>query len=84
MQPAGSGNSKWAPTLIFCAAPPSEPVLQASTGCPVIHVVRARSAKEAVSIANHCGGGVAASVWTESSAFSWECSVQLKVSKWSH
>lgn len=80
LQPVGSSSEKWSPTFIFSAAPPSEPVLHCSKTCPVVHIVGARSAKEAINIANHCGGGVAASVWTESSAVAWESSLQLKTS----
>lgn len=80
VQPSGSSSSKWSPTVIFSASPPSAPVLQSCEVCPVLHVVAARSAKEAVAVANHCGGGVAASVWTESSAFAWESALQIKAS----
>lgn len=75
----GSNSDGWAPTVIFSTAPPSTPVLRANDVYPAVHVIAARSAKEAVSIANHCGGGMAASIWTESSAFAWESALQMQV-----
>lgn len=58
------------------------PVLGTADECPLLYVVGARSAKEAISIANHCGAGAAVSMWTESSAFAMEASLQLKVLKY--
>lgn len=80
VKPLDSNADGWAPTVIFTSTPPSMPVLQANDVCPAVHVVAARSAKEAVGIANHCGGGMAASIWTESSAFAWESALQLQTS----
>ena len=79
IQPLSSSHSKWVPTVIFSAAPPTTSVLGTTDECPLLYVVGARSAKEAIGIANHCGAGAAASIWTESSAFAWEASLQLKV-----
>ncbi|KAK3925851.1 Aldehyde dehydrogenase family 16 member A1 [Frankliniella fusca] len=80
VQPVISSSARWSPTVIFPPAPLSNPVLTSSDVWPVLQVVSARSAKEAVNIANHYGGGMAASVWTENSALSWECSRNLKAS----
>ncbi|XP_034237958.1 aldehyde dehydrogenase family 16 member A1-like [Thrips palmi] len=80
VKPSASNSDDWAPTVIFSSAPPSVPVLRAIDVCPAVHVVAARSAKEAVGIANHCGGGMAASIWTESSAFAWESALQMQTS----
>ncbi|KAE8750732.1 hypothetical protein FOCC_FOCC002442 [Frankliniella occidentalis] len=80
IQPIDSNSTMWTPTVIFPPAPLATPVLQNSDEWPALQVVSARSAKEAVNIANHYGGGLAASIWTENSALSWESSLNLKAS----